>query len=100
MLAQFRRSGPVTGSLERHLDRMDQSTAKKKQEKKVIDREHTHRVGQRRAGTKGRRELDAHSRPGAAPLAGESLAGPDRPEHLREWAPSTPIGVLVRLEAR
>ena len=34
---------------------------------------------QRRAGTKGRREVDARSRPRAAPPAGKSLAGADRP---------------------
>src|ERR1700719_4835478 len=31
------------------------------------------------AGTKGRREVDAHSRQRAAPLAGKSLAGAYRP---------------------
>src|SRR5215471_16598360 len=31
--------------------------------------------GQRGAGTKGRREVDAHSRQRTAPLAGKSLAG-------------------------
>src|SRR5205807_3606124 len=35
--------------------------------------------GQRGAGTKGRREVDAHSRQRAAPLAGKSLAGANRP---------------------
>ncbi len=35
--------------------------------------------GQRGAGTKGRRQVDAHSRQGTAPLAGKSLAGADRP---------------------
>src|SRR5215217_4988078 len=35
--------------------------------------------GQRGAGTKGRREVDAHSRQRTAPLAGKSLAGPYRP---------------------
>src|SRR6266536_1841606 len=34
--------------------------------------------GQRSAGTKGRREVDAHSRQRTAPLAGKSLAGADR----------------------
>ena len=33
----------------------------------------------RRRGPKGRREVDARSRPGAAPSAGEGLAGADRP---------------------
>ena len=32
-----------------------------------------------RAGTKGRREVDAHSRQRTAPLAGKSLAGAHRP---------------------
>src|SRR6266403_3281403 len=36
--------------------------------------------GQRGAGTKGRREVDAHSRPRTAPLAGKSLAGANRPD--------------------
>ena len=35
--------------------------------------------GQRGAGTKGRREVDAHSRQRTAPLAGQSLAGAHRP---------------------
>src|SRR6266496_6340903 len=35
--------------------------------------------GQRGAGTKGRRGVDAHSRQRAAPHAGKSLAGADRP---------------------
>src|SRR6266550_1449612 len=35
--------------------------------------------GQRGAGTKGRREVDARSRQRAAPLAGKSLAGAHRP---------------------
>ena len=35
--------------------------------------------GQRGAGTKGRREVHAHSRQRTAPLAGKSLAGAYRP---------------------
>src|ERR1700736_3292700 len=35
--------------------------------------------GQRGASTKGRREVDAHSRQRTAPLAGKSLAGANRP---------------------
>src|SRR5436190_8814543 len=35
--------------------------------------------GQRGAGTKGRREVGAHSRQRVAPPAGKSLAGADRP---------------------
>src|SRR5215469_6452933 len=35
--------------------------------------------GPRGAGTKGWREVDAHSRARPAPLAGKSLAGADRP---------------------
>src|SRR6202023_1813266 len=35
--------------------------------------------GERGAGTKGRREVDAHSRQRTAPLAGKSLAGAYRP---------------------
>ena len=50
--------------------------------------------GQRGAGTKGRREVDAHSRQRTAPLAGKSLAGADRPgaaarvgAFRRRWEP-------------
>src|SRR5256712_13419292 len=45
------------------------------------DRSRTVRTGsgQRGAGTKGRREVDAHSRQRTAPLAGKSLAGAYRP---------------------
>src|SRR5436190_8739433 len=45
------------------------------------DRSHAVRTGsgQRGAGTKGRREVDAHSRQRTAPLAGEGLAGAHRP---------------------
>src|SRR5271169_4071525 len=48
---------------------------------KIDDRSRTVHAGsgQRSAGTKGRREVDAHSRQRAAPLAGKSLAGADRP---------------------
>ena len=35
--------------------------------------------GYRSAGTKGRREVDSHPRQRTTPLAGESLAGADRP---------------------
>src|SRR5947208_2789468 len=35
--------------------------------------------GQRGAGTKGGREVDAHSRQRTAPLTGQSLAGANRP---------------------
>src|SRR3982074_398952 len=44
--------------------------------------------GQRSADTKGRREVDAHSRQRAAPLAGKSLAGAYRP------GASAPVGSL------
>src|SRR5882672_4909676 len=45
------------------------------------DRSRTVRTGsvQRGPDTKGRRELDAHSRQRTAPLAGKSLAGAHRP---------------------
>src|SRR5713101_26845 len=50
--------------------------------------------GQRGADTKGRREVDAHSRQRTAPLAGKSLAGANRPSAAarvgalrRRWEP-------------
>src|SRR5205814_2866343 len=50
--------------------------------------------GQRGAGTKGRREVDAHSRERTAPLAGKNLAGANRPSAFarvgalrRRWEP-------------
>src|SRR6266853_1202651 len=50
--------------------------------------------GQRGTGTKGRREVDAHSRQRTAPLAGKSLAGTYRPSASarvgslrRRWEP-------------
>src|SRR5260221_6008850 len=50
--------------------------------------------GQRGADTKGRREVDAHSRERTAPLAGKSLAGAYRPSASagvgslrRRWEP-------------
>src|SRR5438128_4994123 len=46
--------------------------------------------GQRGAGTKGRREVDAHSRQRTAPLAGKSLAGANRP------SASARVGALRR----
>src|SRR3982750_1679097 len=56
-LAQFRRFWFAhVDALERHLARLDTSSQ-----------------------TKRRREMDAHSRPRTAPLAGKSLAGADRP---------------------
>jgi hypothetical protein len=45
----------------------------------MTDREQHTGSGQRGAGTKGRREVDAHSRQRTAPLAGKSLAGAYRP---------------------
>src|SRR6266849_7672136 len=60
------------------------------------DRSRTVRTGsgQRGAGTKGRREVDAHSRQRTAPLAGKSLAGAHRPSAAarvgalrRRWEP-------------
>src|ERR1700720_1469343 len=52
--------------------------------------------GQRGAGTKGRREVDAHSRQRTAPLAGKSLAGAYRPSASArmgslgaDWGPGT-----------
>src|SRR5207248_11210869 len=50
--------------------------------------------GQRGAGTKGRREVDAHSRQRTTPLAGKSLAGANRP------GASTRVGALRRSEER
>src|SRR6266852_903540 len=46
--------------------------------------------GQRGASTKGRREVDAHSRERTAPLAGNSLASANRP------GASTRVGALRR----
>src|SRR5258706_10632014 len=50
--------------------------------------------GQRGGGTKGRREVDAHSRQRTAPLAGKGLAGARRPRASarvgalrRRWEP-------------
>src|SRR6266480_2441033 len=48
--------------------------------------------GQRGGGTKGRREVDAHSRERTAPLARKSLAGADRPRA------SARVGALRRRE--
>src|SRR5271166_6522549 len=50
-------------------------------EEKIDDRSRSVHTGsrQRGAGTKGRREVDAHSGQRTAPLAGKSLAGADRP---------------------
>src|SRR2546425_3960466 len=48
--------------------------------------------GQRGAGTTGRREVDAHSRQRTAPLAGNSLAGANRPGRAAR------VGALRRSE--
>src|SRR5260370_33848563 len=58
------------------------------------DRSRAVRTGsaQRGAGTKGRREVDAHSRQRTAPLAGKSLAAANRP------GASTRVGALRRRE--
>src|SRR5437899_8820876 len=51
--------------------------------------------GQRGPGTKGRREVDAHSRQRTAPLAGKSLAGAYRPSaSARVGAPLRPMGAM------
>src|SRR2546426_8110832 len=62
------------------------------------------RSGQRGAGTKGRREVDAHSRQTTAPLAGKVWQALTDPAQLREWAPfdadrSLSRGDEVRLAA-
>src|ERR1019366_8950571 len=54
---------------------------------------------QRGAGTKGRRKVDAHSRPRAAPRAGKSLAALTDPAHIREWAPFEADGGLATVGA-
>src|SRR5882762_10287297 len=54
--------------------------------------------GQRGAGTKGRREVDADFRQRAAPPAGKSLAGANRPGASVRVGPSMPMGALVRVE--
>src|SRR3989449_4690381 len=53
------------------------NTNEKEDKEKIDDRSRAVRTGsgQRGAGTKGRREVDAHSRQRTAPLAGKSLAG-------------------------
>ena len=82
-LAPFRRFWSAhLDALERHLDRMVAIHANEEEdEEKIDDRSRAVHAGsgQRRGGPKGRREVDARSRQGAAPLAGESLAGADRP---------------------
>src|SRR5260370_21999997 len=57
------------------------NTNEKEDKEKIGDRSRAVRTGsrQRGAGTKGRREVDAHSRQRTAPLAGKSLAGANRP---------------------
>src|SRR5437899_5107974 len=54
-----------------------ENTNEEEDKEKIDDRSRTVRTGsgQRSAGTKGRREVDAHSRQRTAPLAGKSLAG-------------------------
>ena len=83
-LAPFRRFWSAhLDALERHLDRMDPPTRTKgrRRQGEGSDRSRAVRTGagQRGAGTKGRREVDAHSRQRTAPLAGKSLAGAHRP---------------------
>ena len=73
------------------------NTERKREDKeKKDDRSRAVRTGsgQRGAGTKGRREVDAHSRQRTAPLAGKSLAGDYRPgaaarvgAFRRRWQP-------------
>ena len=66
-------------ALERHLENEDRTTTTKRKEKKMTDREqYAPGPGERGAGTKGRREVDAHSRQRTAPPAGKSLAGANR----------------------
>src|SRR5882724_3283355 len=57
------------------------NTNEKEDKEKIDDRTRAVHTGsgQRGAGTKGRREVDAHSRQRTAPLAGKSLAGANRP---------------------
>src|SRR5882672_2471686 len=57
------------------------NTNEKEDKEKIDDRSRAIRTwsGQRGAGTKGRREVDAHSRQRTAPLAAKSLAGAYRP---------------------
>src|SRR6184192_724149 len=57
------------------------NTNEKEDKEKIDDRSRAVYTGsgQRGAGTKGRREVDAHSRQRTAPLAGKSLAGAYRP---------------------
>ncbi len=108
-LAPFRRFWSAhVDALERHLDRMEQYTKDQPHQKKGRQGEEDDRSrsvhtgsGQRGAGTKGRREVDAHSRQRTAPLAGKSLAGAYRPgASARVGALSKPMGAWVRLEPR
>src|SRR5580693_206960 len=69
---------------------INQHQRKGRQGEEKDDRSRAVRAGsrQRGAGTKGRREVDAHSGQRTAPLAGKSLAGADRP------GASTRVGAL------
>ena len=82
-LAPFRRFWSAhLDALERHLDRMDPSPRTKEEDKEeeMNDREpYTPGPASGAQVRKGRRAVDARSRQRAAPLAGESLAGADRP---------------------
>ena len=72
---QLRRTGPLTSMLS--TSTLDQ--CQRKEEEDDRSRAVHTGSGQRGAGAKGRREVDAHSRQRTAPLAGKSLAGAYRP---------------------
>src|SRR5438445_7671825 len=76
-------SGPITWMLSNATSTawIYQHERKKRRQGEGDDRSRAVRTGsgQRGAGTKGRGEVDAHSRERTAPLAGKSLAGAHRP---------------------
>src|SRR5437763_11783268 len=79
-------SGPLTWMLSKATSTAwsNQSQGKGRQGEEDDRSRGVHAVsGQRSAGTKGRRELDAHSRQRTAPLAGKSLEGVSQPGALR-----------------
>src|SRR6266550_18842 len=76
-------SGPLTSMLSNATSTawINQHERKGRQGEEDDDRSLAVRTGsgQRGAGTKGRREVDAHPRQRTASLAGKSLAGANRP---------------------
>ncbi len=99
-LAPFRRFWSAhLDALERHLDRMARTSPgsqtkrsdSDKREETMTDRDAVHAgSGQRGAGPKGRREVDAHSRQRTAPLTGKVW------QALTDPAASARVGALRR----